>query len=98
KNQGINNLITETYQRPLFNYINFWKYLNLSLIESIITSKNIENNSDVSIIKSEILKLFINNNTKFIHLTIPRNLDCRLHHIPGSERCFSELESFHCDG
>src|SRR2546430_6947356 len=25
KNQGINNPITKTYQRPLFNYINFWK-------------------------------------------------------------------------
>ncbi|GET65772.1 hypothetical protein GLOIN_2v1870945 [Rhizophagus irregularis DAOM 181602=DAOM 197198] len=30
KNRGINNLIIETNQRPLFNYINFWKELNLS--------------------------------------------------------------------
>lgn len=29
KNHGI-NLIKETYKRPLFNYINFWKELNLS--------------------------------------------------------------------
>ena len=44
KSQGINNLITETYQCPLFNYINFWKYLNLQVLERIIiylTSKNI---------------------------------------------------------
>src|SRR3954451_6593706 len=26
KNQGINILITEKYQNPLFNYISFWKY------------------------------------------------------------------------
>src|SRR5204863_3549286 len=74
KNQGINDIITETYQRPLFNYINFWKYLNLSFIESMIFSKNFEN-SKVSIIRSEILKLFINRNTKFIQLTIPRDFD-----------------------
>ncbi|PKC62489.1 hypothetical protein RhiirA1_465080 [Rhizophagus irregularis] len=30
KNRGINNLIIETNQRPLFNYINFWKELNLN--------------------------------------------------------------------
>src|SRR6266498_1452051 len=28
KNYGINNPITETYHRPLFNYINFWRYLD----------------------------------------------------------------------
>src|SRR6266536_4556983 len=59
KNQGISNLITETYQRPLFNYINFWKYLNLSLIESMISSRIIS----ASIIRNEILKLFINRRT-----------------------------------
>src|SRR6266498_1559665 len=37
KNQGINNPLTETYQHPLFNYINFWKYLDLSLIKRIIS-------------------------------------------------------------
>src|SRR5581483_12494321 len=35
RNQGI-NLFTETYQSPLFNYISFWKHLNLQLLEIII--------------------------------------------------------------
>src|SRR6266536_1920407 len=95
KNKGINDHLTEIYQHPSFNYINFWKYLNLSLIKSIIPSKNVEN-SNISIINNEILKLFINGNTKFIHLTTPRYYFGRLHQIPGFERCFAELESFHC--
>ena len=78
KNQGINNLITKTYQRPLFNYINFWKYLDLSIIESMILSNNIEK-SNVSIVRNEILKLFINRNTKFICLSIPENFYYQLH-------------------
>ena len=42
KNRGFNNLIAETYQSPLFNYINFWKYLDLSFIENIVFLKNIK--------------------------------------------------------
>jgi hypothetical protein len=93
-NQGI-NLITETYQRPLFNYIYFWKYLEISFLESIISSKQVEK-SEKFIIKSEIFKIFINSNTKFIHLSIPYAYDYQLLHNPGVECCFSELESFHC--
>src|SRR6266498_1625511 len=48
KNQGINDHLTEIYQHPSFNYINFWKYLNLYLIKHIIPSTNVEN-SDVAI-------------------------------------------------
>src|SRR6266496_1675645 len=96
KNQGYNNLITETYQRPLFNYINFCKYLDLLIIERMISSKNIER-SNVSFIRNVILKLFINGNTKLICLSIRQNYDYQLYHIPGVEHCFSELESFHCD-
>src|SRR6185437_2993988 len=36
KNEGINNTLTETYRYPLFNYIGFWRYLELSFIESMI--------------------------------------------------------------
>ncbi len=98
KNQGINtNIITKTYQRPIFNYINFWKYLNLHFIERIIFSKNMEK-FNVPIIRNEILKLFINRNTRIISLYFPQNFDYQLHHIPGVEYCFSELESFHCNG
>src|ERR1043166_1805814 len=41
KNQKVS--FTEIYQRPLFNYISFWKYLHLSLLEGMIASiMNIE--------------------------------------------------------
>ncbi|CAG8694008.1 6885_t:CDS:2 [Rhizophagus irregularis] len=98
KKQEINNLITEIYQRPLFNYINFWKYLDLFLIENIISSSKIEESKKFDI-RDEILKLFFSSNVKFIHLSIPQDYDFQLHHIPGAERCFSELESlsFCCD-
>ncbi|CAB5356936.1 unnamed protein product [Rhizophagus irregularis] len=98
KKQEINNLITEIYQRPLFNYINFWKYLDLFLIENIISSSKIEESKKFNI-RDEILKLFFSSNVKFIHLSIPQDYDFQLHHIPGAERCFSELESlsFCCD-
>ncbi|CAB5387798.1 unnamed protein product [Rhizophagus irregularis] len=99
KDQGINNLITEkTYQKPLFNYIFFWKYLELSYLESVIissTSKKVEE-SKLSIIKNEILKVFINRNTKLIHLSLPYDFDNRLHHISGAENCLSELQSLRC--
>jgi hypothetical protein len=91
KNQGMNNLITVTYQRPLFNYLSFWMYLDLFFIEDLISQRNIEK-SNVPIIRDEILKLFINKNTRFIHLFIPYNFDYQLHLIPGAEYCFSELE------
>ncbi|GBC07670.1 hypothetical protein RclHR1_07600009 [Rhizophagus clarus] len=95
KDQGINNSFIEKYQRPLFNYINFWKYLDLDFLEEIILSKNIKN-SNMSIVKNEMLRLFINRNTKFLHLYIRGDFDYQLHLIPGAEYCFSELESFHC--
>src|SRR5581483_548365 len=98
KNRGINDLITETYQRPLFNYINFWKYLDLdlivSLIKSTIHSRNIE---ESTIIRNEILKLFINGNTKFDYLYISNRFNYQIHNVPGAEHCLSELESFYCN-
>jgi hypothetical protein len=95
--QGINNLITESYQRPLFNYIKFCKYLNLFFLENVISLKKFEK-SKISIIRNEILKLFINENTKFNILSIPNKFNFQLHLIPGAEHCFSELESFYCRG
>ncbi|PKK64012.1 hypothetical protein RhiirC2_811789 [Rhizophagus irregularis] len=97
KNQGMNNLITDTtYQRPLFDYISFWKYLELYILEDVISSKMIEK-SNAPILRNEILKLFINKNTKFIQLSIPRYFDYQLHLIPEAKCCFSELGFFHCD-
>ncbi|GET61684.1 uncharacterized protein OCT59_013008 [Rhizophagus irregularis] len=47
KNQGIdiNYLITEKYKRPLFNYVNFWKYLNLTFIDNMIYNSGIKSPS-----------------------------------------------------
>ncbi|CAB5356863.1 unnamed protein product [Rhizophagus irregularis] len=94
---GMDNLITETtYHRPLFNYMSFWKYLILHILEDIISLKMIEK-SNASILRNEILKLFINKNTKLIQLSIPRYFDSQLHLIPEAECCLSELEIFNCD-
>ncbi|CAG8659094.1 2553_t:CDS:2 [Rhizophagus irregularis] len=93
KKQVIDDLITETSQRPLFNYISFWKYLNFFLIENIITLISQKSIMSTITIRNEILKLFINGNTKFLHLSIPRNFNYQLHYILGVEHCFSEIES-----
>ncbi|RIA85191.1 hypothetical protein C1645_831153 [Glomus cerebriforme] len=98
KNQGI-NFFTNLYQsnqQPLFNYIKLWKYLNLQLLESLIRSiPNIEI-SIMSIIENEIMNLFINENTSFIALSIPKLVDHQLQHISGTEFCFSGLEYLYC--
>src|SRR6266498_1633935 len=85
RNQGI-DFFTETYQPPLFNYIGFWRHLNLQLLECMIISKNIKK---FNFIKNELLNLFINRNTKFISLYIPENFDHQLHNISVAEHCFS---------
>ncbi|EXX71465.1 hypothetical protein RirG_078330 [Rhizophagus irregularis DAOM 197198w] len=97
-NLGIDiNSITETYQRPLFNYIDYWKFLDISFIEDLIFGRRIIKNSSASVTKNEILK-----NTKFNHLFIQdkykKYYDYQLHHISGAEHCFSNLESFYCQG
>src|SRR6266536_5805487 len=96
RNQGI-DLFMETYQPPLFNYISFWRHLNLQLLESMIddNSKGIESNTPI--IRNEILNLFINRNTKFVSLYIPENFDHQLHNISGAEHCFSDLEFLQCN-
>src|SRR6266542_4072810 len=53
--------LSEEYHYSLFNYINFWRYLDLSLIVNIIPRNNAE---DFSILRNEILKLLINKDTK----------------------------------
>ncbi|PKK69532.1 hypothetical protein RhiirC2_850642 [Rhizophagus irregularis] len=81
---------TNSYKRPLFNYISFCKHLNLNVIRKIIV------NLGVDCILNEIICLFINENTKFTHLYIPRNFDHYIHLIPGAERCFSNIEFLSC--
>ncbi|UZO06854.1 uncharacterized protein OCT59_027160 [Rhizophagus irregularis] len=96
KNQGI-DIFSEEYKRPLFNYISFWRYLDLFLLESMIVSKRDINKSDIAIIRKEVLNLFVNANTKFVYIDIPEHFYYQLHSISGSEQCFSKLECLHCD-
>ncbi|CAB5356871.1 unnamed protein product [Rhizophagus irregularis] len=98
KNQGVNKLINEVmnkYQRPLFDYLSFWKYLDLYFLEIVISSK-FDGQLNLPIIRNEILKLFINENTNLMHLLIPQYFDYQLHLIPGAEYCLSRLDSLHC--
>ncbi|RGB31929.1 hypothetical protein C1646_763510 [Rhizophagus diaphanus] len=81
---------TNPYKRPLFNYISFCKHLNLNVIRRIVV------NLGIDCILNEIICLFINENTKFTHLYIPRNFDHYIHLIPGAERCFSNIEFLSC--
>ncbi|RIA95090.1 hypothetical protein C1645_873039 [Glomus cerebriforme] len=97
-----NNLIqdgdyffTNSYQKPLLNYINFCKHLNFNMIIDIINSAY-SNSDKLSIIENEIFKLFINENTKFTHLYILNQFDYQIHLIPGVECCFSKLKVLRC--
>ncbi|RGB43444.1 hypothetical protein C1646_749840 [Rhizophagus diaphanus] len=56
----------------------------------------IEKSNEI-ILRNEILKLFINKNTKFIQLSIPHYFDSQLHLIPEAECCLSKLEIFNCN-
>ncbi|GES99168.1 hypothetical protein GLOIN_2v813753 [Rhizophagus clarus] len=91
----LKNLITfTTYQRLLFNYISFLKYFNFYLLERGISSKMIKG-SNIAIIRNELLKLFINKDTKLTHISID-DYDYQLHLMPGAECCLSKLKSFNC--
>ncbi|GBB88545.1 hypothetical protein RclHR1_15090004 [Rhizophagus clarus] len=96
KNQGV-NILTNVYQRPLFNYISFCKHLNLRILDEIITYNLDDNTIGFSTVRKEIINLFINENTRITHLIIPYQFDYQLHLIPGAKSCFSELEFFSCN-
>ncbi|GBB88030.1 hypothetical protein RclHR1_14550004 [Rhizophagus clarus] len=92
KIQGID--LFKAYRRPLFNYIGFWRHLNLRFLEYIM--KYCVTNFELSkklLIGNEIMKLFVTGDSKFVSLTI---LGINLCLISGTERCFSELEHFNC--
>ncbi|PKY49193.1 hypothetical protein RhiirA4_465061 [Rhizophagus irregularis] len=96
KKQGINDLFTEAYRPLSFNYIIFWRHLDLQLLEDMIKSRNVEE-SNIDIIINELLKLFINKNTKFLSLFIPYYFKYQLHNISWAEQCFSSLKFLRCD-
>ncbi|PKY26736.1 hypothetical protein RhiirB3_442156 [Rhizophagus irregularis] len=84
------DLFTEIYQKPSFNYIHFWRHLDLHLFDRIIT-RNFDK-SDISMIRNELLKLFVNNNTNFISLFFPYDYKCQ---VNWNIRCFSNLKYFY---
>ena len=95
KNHEI-DLFAKLHQHPLFNYISFWRYLNLSILENMIISLK----SKTPIIRSEILKLLINENTKLTHIymDIPLLNNVSFQLTMGAEHCFSELKSLLSNG
>ncbi|GES99126.1 hypothetical protein GLOIN_2v1681949 [Rhizophagus clarus] len=94
--QGMNDLFTKVYRPPSFNYINFWRHLNLRLLGDMINLRYTEE-SNVNIIMNQLLKLFINKNTKFISLFIPYSFNYyQIHNISWAEQCFSSLKFLYC--
>ena len=63
--------------------------------EIIVLSEDIEN-PETSITRNEVLKLFVNKNTKITHLYIPLRFNYQIHLIPGAECCFSQLKFIDC--
>ncbi|GBC09565.1 hypothetical protein RclHR1_08990009 [Rhizophagus clarus] len=98
KSQGV-DFPTNPYQRPLFDYMSFCRYLNLNNINEIINIfiDNINEKSVFLIVREEILKLFINKNTRLTHLCIPHQFDYQINLILDANLCFSELEFLSCN-
>ena len=94
KNHGIDI----SNRKPLFDYISFWKYLNIFIFYKIADFMKIMKveESKIPIIKNEILKQFINGNTRFTHLYVPVGLKEQIHLVPRAGHCFSELEFLNC--
>ncbi|PKC54823.1 hypothetical protein RhiirA1_476619 [Rhizophagus irregularis] len=92
---GHYNYLKGSYQKPLFDYISFCKHLNLNEIKRIIDVIP-DKIYEISIIRNEILKLFINENRVFTHLYIPHQFDYQIHLIPGAKVCLSELQLLRC--
>ncbi|GBC04996.1 hypothetical protein RclHR1_00060009 [Rhizophagus clarus] len=92
-----NDFSTILYQKLLFNYISFCKHLDLNAIDRIVgTFKHQGSNLTCGTLKNEIYNLFINENTKFTHLNLPRQFDYQIHLIPGAKHCFSEIVFLSC--
>jgi hypothetical protein len=97
-----NNLKEQSkFQKPIFNYISFCKYLDfkviINLINSIFNIRDKYMNEISDKYMNEIIKLFINENMRFTHLYIPNQFNYKIYDIPGFEYCFSGLEFLRCD-
>ncbi|RIA84116.1 hypothetical protein C1645_832740 [Glomus cerebriforme] len=87
----ISYLSDKSIRKPLFDYVNYCRHLNLNEINEMI--KMIHEESEI---KKEIINIFINENSKFTHLYIPHQYDYQLHLIPGVKRCLSDLQFLSC--
>ncbi|EXX52658.1 uncharacterized protein OCT59_016208 [Rhizophagus irregularis] len=87
-----NEFLIDSYKRPLFNYISFWRHLNLERIERMFNA-----HIHFKEIKNDLLNLFINNNTKFTHLYIYQQFNRQIHLIPESKQCFSDIKFLSCN-
>ncbi len=87
KFQGV-KFLTNSFRKPLFDYISLCKHLNLCEIKNII---NATRESAIPAIENEVYNLFVNNkNTKFTHLYIPRYFNHKI--LQG----VSEIEFLSC--
>ncbi|PKK74798.1 hypothetical protein RhiirC2_846556 [Rhizophagus irregularis] len=82
---------TNSYKRPLFNYISFCRHLNLGVIENVMNAY-----IQYEEFRNDILRLFINENAEYTHLYLPNYRDYHL--FPGAEQCFSEIKFLRCIG
>ncbi|CAG8582232.1 14951_t:CDS:2 [Rhizophagus irregularis] len=82
---------TNSYKRPLFNYISFCRHLNLGVIENVMNAY-----IQYEEFRNDILRLFINENAEYTHLYMPNYRDYHL--FPGAEQCFSEIKFLRCIG
>jgi hypothetical protein len=83
---GKHSFLTNSYQKPLFDYISYCRHLNLDEIGKIIHK----------VLKVEILNRFINENTKFTHFYMQHRFDYQIDLVHGSEHCFSGIEFLSC--
>jgi hypothetical protein len=89
------DFLTDSYRKPLFDYISFCRHLNFNKIERVI--KSFHDKTKLSIINNEMIKLFVNeNNRNYTHLYISYQFDYPLHLIPGASRCFSGIHYLNC--
>ena len=66
-------------------------------LEWVTTEEKDFRKPEISIIRNEIMRLFINRNTKFSHLYLNFEPYFQMNYIPGAEHCFSELKFLQCD-
>jgi hypothetical protein len=95
---NLRKFLKNSYKRPLFDYISFCKTFDLFGIKMIIDTSidydlRLLNDDDYLLYKEEIFKLFINHKTKFTNLCILGKFNYKIHLIPESRECFSEIES-----